>query len=73
MVPNASESGDTVNTGCGAAIPVPVKETVKGSGSADSEMEIVPVMTPIGLGANLTTILQFLPARKVVPHVDVKV
>lgn len=72
MVPNASERGDTVNTGCGAAIPVPVKEIVKGNGSADVEMEIVPVITPIDLGANLTTTLQFLPARKVVPQVVVK-
>jgi hypothetical protein len=38
MVPNANDNGDTWSTGAEAAVPVPVRETVKGSGSADSEM-----------------------------------
>jgi hypothetical protein len=71
IVPKFKLVGLTDRDGTVAATPVPVSETTWGTGSAESLMVILPGTTPTAVGANLTTMLQLRPARRVPPQVVV--
>ena len=57
--PKFKLGGETVNSG---AMPVPLKVTTSGLGSALSVMVIWPVRGPVAVGVNVTVMVQLAPA-----------
>jgi hypothetical protein len=66
--PNGRGLGERVTVD---ASPVPVKATACGLPLALSFMVSVPLLVPVAVGVNVTLIVQFVSAAKVVPQVFV--
>ena len=59
--------GETATLGAGAK-PVPLSETICGLPAASSATLSVPVRVPPAVGVNVTLIVQFAPAARLVPQ-----
>src|SRR6266404_8319429 len=70
MLPKASEAGESVTVGAGAA-PVPISATVCGLPARFVAMDMEPVRVPVTVGVNVTATEQLCPAARDAPQVVV--